>query len=107
VEFLTAFMFTPAERDEHGNVVAASEQYKEKLKVYQTRFKRDRSTRYVLLSCMHNNLLGEFEGCPTAKDMWGRLKIWFGQISTTRLRALRLKRMQFQLDAGQPMTEQL
>ena len=41
VEFLTAFMFAPAEGDEHGNVVTASEQYKEKLKAYQTRFKRD------------------------------------------------------------------
>jgi len=32
VELLTASMFAPAERDEHGNVVTASEQYKEKLK---------------------------------------------------------------------------
>ena len=67
VEFLTAFMFAPAERDEHGNVVTAH--YKEKLKAYQTRFKRDRSTCYILLSCMHNDLLGEFEGCLTVKDM--------------------------------------
>jgi len=36
VEFLTASMFAPAERDEHGNDVTASEQHQEKLKVYQT-----------------------------------------------------------------------
>ena len=85
VEFLTTFMFAPPEWDEHENVVSASEQHKEKLKAYQTRFKRDRSAFYILLSCMHNNLLGEFEGSPTNKDMWDRLKIQFGQISATRL----------------------
>jgi len=84
VQFLTAFMFAPTEWDEHGNVVTASEQYKEKLKAYQTRFKRDRFACYIQLSCMHNNLLGEFEGCPIAKDLWDRLKIRFGQISDTR-----------------------
>ena len=56
---------------------------------------------------MHNGALGEFEGCPTAKDMWDRLKIQFGQTSATRLCALRLKWMQFRLDGGRPMTEQL
>ena len=32
VEFLTASMFPPAERDEHENDVTATEQYKEKLR---------------------------------------------------------------------------
>ena len=36
VEFLRASLFAPAERDEHGNDVIASEQCKKKLKVYQT-----------------------------------------------------------------------
>jgi len=52
------------------------------------------------LSCMHDDLLREFERCPTIKDMWDRLKIRFGQTFATRLSALRLKWMQFQLDAG-------
>ena len=95
MEFVTAFMFAPAERYERGNVVTTSEHYKEKLKVYQTRFKRDRSASYILLSYMNNNLLGEFEGSPTAKDIWDRLKIQFGQTSATRLRTLWLKWMQF------------
>jgi len=56
---------------------------------------------------MHNDLLGEFEGCPTTKDMWDHLKIRFDQISATRLRTLRLKWMQFQLDVGRSMTKQL
>ena len=56
---------------------------------------------------MHDDLLGEFEHCPIANDMWDELKIWCGQTSTTRLRTLQLKWMQFQLDAERPMTEQL
>jgi len=90
-EFLTASMFAPAEREEHGNDVIASEQYQEKLKAYQTWFKRDQFARYTLLSCMHDDLLGEFEDCPTAKDMWNHLKILFGQTSAPRLCTLRLK----------------
>ena len=85
VEFLIASMFAHAERDEHGNDVTASKQYQEKLKAYQTWFKRDQSTRYILLSCMHDDLLGEIEGCLTAKDMWDRLKIRFDQTSAIRL----------------------
>ena len=61
-------MFALAEWNENRKDVTASEQYKEKLKARQTRFKRDRSAYYIWLSCMHNGLLGEFEGCPTAKD---------------------------------------
>ena len=53
------------------------------------------------------DLLGEFERCPIAKDIWDRLKIRFSQTSATRLRTLCLKWMQFQLDAGRPVIEQL
>ena len=60
VEFLTASMFALAERDGHGNDVTASEQYQEKLKAYKTWFKRDRTARYTLLSCMYDDQLGEF-----------------------------------------------
>jgi len=59
-EFLIASMFAPIEREEHGNDVTASEQYQEKLKTYQTWFKRDRTARYTLLSCMYDDQLGEF-----------------------------------------------
>jgi len=100
VEFLTGTMFAPAKRGEHGEDVTASEQYQEKLKEYETWFKRDHSTRYTLLSCMHNDPLGEFECCTTVKDMWDLLKIWFSQTFTTRLRNLCLKWMEFKLDVG-------
>ena len=86
VEFLTTFMFAPAEWDEHGNDITTSEQYKEKLKAYQNQYKRDRSGRYILLPCMHNDLLEEFKGCPTTEDMWDCLKIQFGHTFAVRLR---------------------
>jgi len=95
VEFLTTSMSASAEWNEHGKDVTASEQYQETLKAYETWFKSDWSTCYTLLSCMHDDLLGEFEHCPTGKDMWDRVKIHFGQTSATRLCTLRLKWIQF------------
>ena len=95
MEFLTASMSASAKRNEHGKDITVSEQYQEKLKAYHTWFKRDRSVRYTLLSCMHDDLLVEFEHCPTSKDMWDQLKMRFGQTSTTRLRTLQLKWIEF------------
>jgi len=100
VEFLTNSMFAPAEWDKHGNDLTASEQYQGKPKAYQTWFKRNRCTHYTLLSCMHDNLLGEFKCCLIVKEMWDRLMIRFGQTLATRLHTLHLKWMQFELDAG-------
>jgi len=60
-EFLTASMSASAKWNEHGKDVTAGEQYHEKLKAYQTWFKRDQYARCALLSCMHDDLLGEFE----------------------------------------------
>ena len=47
---------------------------------------------------MHDDFIGAFEGCPTAKDMWDKLKTRFGETSTTRLRSLHLKWMQYRID---------
>ena len=67
--FLTTSMSAPAEWNEHGKDVIASGQHKEKLKAYQTWFKRDRFAYYTRLLYMHDDLLREFESCPTAKAM--------------------------------------
>jgi len=40
---------------------------------------------------MHDDLIGEFEMRPTAKDMWDQLKICFRQTSETKLYTLQLK----------------
>ena len=60
-----------------------------------------------MLYCMHNDLIGEFEACPTAKDMWDQLKICFGQTFETRLRTLQLKWMQYKMDSGRTMAQHL
>jgi len=70
VELLTTSRFPPRDKDEHGKDVTAAEQYQEKVKLYQVQLKKDQLARYTLLSYMHDDLLGEFERCSTAKDMW-------------------------------------
>ena len=94
-------------KDEHGNDVTPSEQYQKKLKTYRASLNRIGLHATLYLLCLHDNPLGEFERCPVAKDMWGQLKIKFGHTSATRLSMLCLKYMEYKLDSGQPITEQL
>ena len=63
--------------------------------------------RFTMLYFMHDDLIGEFELSPTAKDMWVQLKIRFGQTSKTRLRTLQLKWIQYQMDSNRTMTKHL
>ena len=56
---------------------------------------------------MHDNLIGEFELCPIARDMWDQLKIRFGHTSETRLCILQLKWIQYQMNSSHTMTEHL
>ena len=67
-------MSASTDTGEHAKYVTTSKQYQEKLKTYQACFKRDQSTCYTLLSCMHDDLLGELDGCHSAKDMWDNLR---------------------------------
>ena len=41
-----------------------------------------------MLYCMHDDLIGEFENYPTAKEMWDNIRLRYGQASKTRLYAL-------------------
>jgi len=52
-------------------------------------------------------LLGEIEACPTAKDMWDKLKVRFSQTSATRLCTLHLKWMQYEMDSTRTIAEHL
>ena len=70
LDLLTSSMTAPAEKDEQSRDITATEQYKKNLKAYQAWLKRDHSARYTMLSCMQDNLLGEFEHFHTAKGMW-------------------------------------
>ena len=70
-------------------------------------FKRDRSTHYTMLSCMQDDLLGEFERFHTAKDLGMQLKVRFGQTSAIRLHALQLKWMQYIINSSCGISEHL
>jgi hypothetical protein len=75
------------EEPEQGN----SAQNRRDLEAYQSWRKKDRCACFTMLSSMHNNLIGEFESCGTAQDMWISLKAKSGGTTVTRLCALTLK----------------
>jgi hypothetical protein len=74
-------------RPEDGNTA----QHRRDLETYQSWFKKDRSTRFTMLSSMHDDLIREYEAFQNAKDMWGQLKFDFCGTSTIRLRNLVLR----------------
>uniref|UniRef100_A0A2N9GH76 Integrase catalytic domain-containing protein n=1 Tax=Fagus sylvatica TaxID=28930 RepID=A0A2N9GH76_FAGSY len=88
---------------EDGNTA----QHRRDLEAYQSWFKKDRSTRFTMLSSMHDDLIGEYETFQNAKDMWDQLKFDFGGTSTTRLRSLVLKFEVYRKDPKHTMTEHL
>uniref|UniRef100_A0A2N9FZX9 Integrase catalytic domain-containing protein n=1 Tax=Fagus sylvatica TaxID=28930 RepID=A0A2N9FZX9_FAGSY len=90
-------------RPEDGNTA----QHRRDLEAYQSWFKKDRSTRFTMLSSMHDDLIGEYEIFQNAKDMWDQLKFDFGGTSTTRLRSLVLKFEVYRKDPKHTMTEHL
>ena len=58
---------------------------------YSDDVKKHRSARYLMLSCMDDDLVHLYEDLPTAKAMWDALQKKYGILSETRLRALELK----------------
>ena len=44
-------------------------QHKRDLKAYQFWYKKDRSTHFIMLRSIHNDLIGEYETFQNAKDM--------------------------------------
>jgi transposase InsO family protein len=90
-------------RPEDGNTA----QHRRDLEAYQSWFKKDRSTRFTMLSSMHDDLIGEYETFQNAKDTWDQLKFDFGGTSTTRLRSLVLKFEVYCKDPKHTMTEHL
>jgi len=75
LEHLTVPKFPPFDKDQDGKPIdTAHVQYQESLRTYQDCFKKDQGVCFTMLYCMHDDLIGEFESCPTAKDMWDQLK---------------------------------
>lgn len=102
LETISAIVMKPVEPQD-----PLDKKYLEDMKLHDEWVRKDRSARFTMLFCMHNDLIGEFETCLTAKDMWDKLKITFGQTSATRLRALNLKWMDYTIDPSHNVTEHL
>ena len=66
-------------------------QHQRDLDANESWLKKDRFARFTLLSSMSNDLIGEFEECQTAHDIWEALKLRYGGILATRLRGLTMK----------------
>ncbi|KAL0401753.1 UNVERIFIED_CONTAM: hypothetical protein Slati_4205200 [Sesamum latifolium] len=66
-------------------------QYRRELGAYNKWLEQDMSACFTMLSCMHDNLIREYEKYPTAKELWEVLKVAYGSTSATRLTALTLR----------------
>ncbi|GAV81646.1 UBN2_3 domain-containing protein, partial [Cephalotus follicularis] len=60
-------------------------QSRRNLEAFETWSKKDHCARFTLLSCMHDDLIGAYEHCVTAKEMWDQLRFDFGGTFVTRL----------------------
>ncbi|KAL0301603.1 UNVERIFIED_CONTAM: hypothetical protein Sradi_6437100 [Sesamum radiatum] len=65
------------------------------------------SARFTMLSCMHDNLIREYEKYLTAKELWEVLKVAYGSTSATRLGALTFRFNQYVLDPKHSMIQHL
>ena len=53
-------------------------QHRLDLEAYESWVKKDCCARFTMLSSMHNDLIGEFEGFSIAHDMWKAPKLRYG-----------------------------
>jgi len=98
----------PLDKDRDGKPIdTTSLQYQELVKAYPNWSNTDRKVCFTMLYCIHDDLIGEFETCPIAKDMWDKLRIRFGQTFVTRLRTMHLKWMQYEMDCTHTIAEHL
>jgi len=99
LEPLSVTISAPATKNKDDKDITSTEEYKASLAVYQAWCKKDRKACYTMLYCMHDDLIGEFENYPTAKEMWDNIHSRYGQTSETRLRALHPKWMTYTIDS--------
>ncbi|KAL0378716.1 UNVERIFIED_CONTAM: hypothetical protein Sradi_3177100 [Sesamum radiatum] len=102
LDHLTTSMAKPIEPDN-----GPTAQYRCELDAYNKWLEQDMSARFTMLSCIHDNLIREYEKYPTAKDLWKVLKVAYGRTSATRLRALTLRFNQYVLDTKHSMIQHL
>ncbi|GAV82244.1 UBN2_2 domain-containing protein [Cephalotus follicularis] len=98
-EHLSTTMIRPPE----GTIA----QHRRDLEVFEAWSKKDHCAHFTLLSCMHEDLIGAYEHCPTTKEMWDQLMFDFEGTSITRLRSLVLKFELYKKEPKNSMTEHL
>ncbi|KAK4412424.1 hypothetical protein Salat_2889400 [Sesamum alatum] len=102
LDHLTTSMLEPVE-PENGQTA----QYRHELDAYNKWRDQDLSAHFTMLSCMHDNLIREYEKYSMGKELWQVLKVAYGSTSATRLRALTLKFNQYVLDPKHSMIQHL
>ncbi|XP_073152741.1 uncharacterized protein [Henckelia pumila] len=102
LDHLTTVMAKPTEPKD-----GSTPEYVRDLDAYDKWVDQDKSARFTMLSCMHDNLIRKFEKHRTTKELWEILKVKYGSTSVTRLRALTLKFNQYVLDPSHSMIQHL
>src|SRR5438270_11070323 len=64
----------------------ASKDDASEVKRYQDECKKDRTARFLMLSCMADDLVHLYEDLPSAKAMWDALSKKYEILSETKLR---------------------
>src|SRR3954463_6695275 len=80
IDFITEEIKSLAEKDNPDEIWRHSDDVK-----------KDRSARYLMLSCMADDLVHLYDDLPTAKSMWDALQKKYGILSETRLRTLEVR----------------
>ena len=96
IEFITEEVKPPASKDDPSEV-----------KRHLDESKKDRSARFLMLSCMADDLVHLYEDLPSAKAMWDALSRKYGILSETKLRALELKLTKLKCTSNKGMEKHL
>src|SRR5256886_9629741 len=96
IEFITEEVKPPASKDDPSEV-----------KRHQDESKKDRSARFLMLSCMADDLVHLYEDLPFAKAMWDALSMKYGILSETKLRALEQKLTKLKCTSNKGMEKHL
>ena len=79
LEHMRVAKLLPSNKDRDGKPIdTTTVQYQESTMAYQDWSNRDHKACFTMLYCMHDDLIGEFEACLTAKDMWDKPRVRFG-----------------------------
>src|SRR5436190_19269317 len=96
IEFITEEVKHPASKDDPSEV-----------KRHLDETKKDRSARFLMLSCMADDLVHLYEDFSSAKAMWDALSRKYKILSETKLRALELKLTKLKCTSNKAMEKHL